>query len=55
MRYLYTFVRAARRAGLEVALKVRDAILVRVDGFAVQSTELGRYDLEEVMEHVLCF
>jgi hypothetical protein len=55
MYYLYTFDRAARWASFEVSLKVRDAILMRVDGFTVQSVELGRYDLEEVMEHVLCF
>lgn len=53
--YLYTFVRVTRRAGLEVALKVCDAILVRVDEVTVQSAELRRYDLEEVVEHVLRF
>lgn len=50
---LQTFVRVARHARLEVALKVRGAILVRIDDLTVQSAELGRYDLDEVLEHVL--
>lgn len=50
---LQTFVRVACHARLEVTLKVRGAILVRVDELTVQGAELGRYNLDEVLEHVL--
>ena len=43
------------RACLEVALEVRDAVLVRVNGVSVQCAELRCDDLEEVLEHVLRF
>lgn len=49
---LQTFVRVACH-GLEVTLKVRDAILVRIDDLTAQGAELGRYNLDEVLEHVL--
>ncbi len=55
MLYLYTLVCVARLACGEVTLKVGDAILVRVDYLTVQGSELGRYDLHEVLEHVLRF
>jgi hypothetical protein len=53
--YLYPLICVASLARCEVALKVRDAILVRVDEPTIQSAELGGYDLEEVLVHVLRF
>lgn len=50
---LQTFVRVACHARLEVTLKVRGAILVRIDDLTVQGAELGRYNFDEVLEHVL--
>ena len=50
-----TLTRGFRRACLEVALKVCDAVLVRVNGVSAQRAELRRDDLEEVLEHVLRF
>lgn len=50
---LQSFVRVACYARLEVTLKVRDAILVRIDDLTAQGAELGRYNLDEVLEHVL--
>ena len=50
---LQTFVRVACQARLEVTLKVRGAILVRIDDLTAQGAVLGRYNLDEVLEHVL--
>jgi hypothetical protein len=52
---LYTLFCIACLAGGEVTLKVRNAILVRVDSLTVQGAELSGDDLQEVLEHVLRF
>lgn len=40
---------------LEITLEMRCTVLVSVDRFAIQSTELSGDDFQEVLEHILRF